>query len=47
MQTNMQADFADSPIQSEALKDNQFRTSIYAVDVLMKPEECVMLLVDF
>jgi hypothetical protein len=47
MQTNMQADVADSPIQSEALKDNQLRTPMYAVDVLMKPEECVMLLVDF
>ncbi len=27
MQTNAQANVADSPIQSEALKDNQFRVA--------------------
>ena len=29
IQTNMQADVADSPIQSQALKHNQFRTPMY------------------
>ena len=46
MQTNMQADVA-TPIQSEAPKDNDIRAPIRAADVLMKPEEFLMLLVDF
>ena len=45
MQTNMQADVSDSLIQPQALKDHQFRAA--GADVLMKPEESVMLLVDF